>query len=381
MGVIKFLLLFFSVQGGTCCDPDSEYCTEQQGTITVEVGGSVTLPCTFSYPKKSDSSSEVKVYWREGKTSPCGNNPFIYNHTENQTHNDYSGRIFMVGNPKEQRTATIRIQNLRRSDGPMFCCRVEIRNNGKKEQWQNSHGTFIHFKDQVSVEHRNVVPAIMGEDIAIPCYVHNKSADTIQEVTWRIGTGDLCSEINIFSTWTNNNKSKHIERWSIVKFPKDLSLHVRNVTPSDSQRYCCEVKRKLRTAVSITTHLTEVLVEAEDTSQTTLIIASAVVLLLVIILCVIFIVLKKKGIICRKETGMKNYKAAGISPKLHSNSMNMNVPNVEHNDMLSGQEDSGGVVYAHLNVTSLQQGSANQNKKNNPESDSQVLYAAIRPNL
>ncbi|XP_075062550.1 sialic acid-binding Ig-like lectin 12 isoform X2 [Mixophyes fleayi] len=501
--------------------------------ITVEKGGNVTLPCTFSYPKDWDSSTVVKVYWRQGETSPCGNSPFIYNHTEKITHYLYRGRLFMEGNPEEQRTANIRIQNLRKTDGPVFCCRVVLENKERKEQWQNRHGTFIHFKDQFSIEQLDVVPVTKGEDVTIPCYVHYNPtfSDTIMKVTWKMGTSDLCSENKgIIGTWTKENKLDKFGQWPVVNFPEDLSLHVRNVTPSDSKRYCCEVRTRRGSVTGsahgtevvvadifseFKTHQSELLVELEDsvtincsysippdrdpmwigtywrvgspsniyayhpskdlvhsnykgrtelrgpadlhikgvgetdyatyycfvvfkfcvgpnivssviqhwshttlkktprtattvatgptsskhsipeanqsdaelnkdhssaqnTSQMTWIIASVVVLLIVIILCVIFIVLKKKGVICRKERGLKDvhYNTTELAPKLQSNSMKTDVQNVEHNDNATGQEDSEGVVYAHLNVKSLQQGAANRKEEDN--SDSQVLYADVR---
>ncbi|XP_075061882.1 sialic acid-binding Ig-like lectin 12 [Mixophyes fleayi] len=257
------VLLIYCFQGAYS-DPDKAYCIEQQGSIMVEEGGNVTLPCTFSYPKYWDSSTVVKVYWRQGNSSPCGNYPFIYHYTENQTHNDYSGRIFMVGNPKEQRTATIRIQNLRRSDGPLFCCRVVIENNGRKEQWQNRHGTFIHFKNQFSVEQLDVVPVTKGEDVTIPCYVHYNptSSDTTMKVTWKVGTSDLCSENkDIIGTWTEENKFDKFGQWSVVNFPEDLSLQVRNVTSSDSNQYCCEVRTR-RGSVTGSAYGTEIVVAA-----------------------------------------------------------------------------------------------------------------------
>ncbi|XP_063786217.1 uncharacterized protein LOC134934789 [Pseudophryne corroboree] len=227
----------------------------------VEEGGSVTLPCNFSYPEDGDSSTKVSVYWRQGRTSPCGDFDFIYYNTEGWTH-DYTGRISLVGNPQEQRTATITIQNLRKTDGPMFCCRVRIYNQRRHEMWQNRHGTIIHFKDQIFVEQTDVVPATEGEDVIIPCYVHNKSIDHIRAVTWRMGANVLCSDNGIIKTWMEDNKIEEIGRWSVVNFPEDLSLRVREVTSSDSYRYCCEVRTKLRGPIRGSARGTDLVVAA-----------------------------------------------------------------------------------------------------------------------
>ncbi|XP_063786917.1 uncharacterized protein LOC134935979 isoform X2 [Pseudophryne corroboree] len=502
MEAAKLLLLFFSIQGGAYCDPGNAYCTEQPGVIMVEEGGSVTLPCTFTYPEDWDSSTEVKVYWRQGNTSPCGNVDFIYNHTEGWTHRDYRGQISLVGNPQEQRTATIRIQNLKKTDGPMFCCRVRIENKGrngdKLKEWQNPPGTYIYFRDKISVEQTDVVPATLGEDVVIPCKVHNKP-DDIRAVTWRMGTSILCSNNSFINSWMEDNKMEEFGRWSVVNFPEDLSLHIRDVTSSDSYRYCCEVRTRLREPIRGSARGTDLVLtesnfehdvkaqwpepsgETKDSvtlncsyslppdkkplwigiywrvgntsdvyayhpstemvhpryrgrtelrgladlhimgvqetdsatyycfvvlkfcdglnnissviqygsrttldttmdplDQVTLIIIIAAVLLILIILCFIFIVLKKKGIICRKESELEDrtYITSDVAAKPTSDSKTMEMPNVETNPIPTGQEESGGVLYAHLNVTSLQPGTANRSGDDNV--DSQVLYAAVR---
>ncbi|XP_069610704.1 uncharacterized protein [Ranitomeya imitator] len=256
------LLLVLAIQEGSSDKKKGQYCTAQRGTIIVAVGGSVTIPCTFTYPQQKDRS--VQVYWRRGGNDRCGARDLIYNHTENWTHPNYTERISLVGNPKEEQTATITIRNLRKSDRPMFCCRIHLYEGSKIiQQWQNRHGTFIQFTDEFSVEQTDVVPAFIGENISIPCLFRYKGSSVIEEVTWTQGSSDLCVENNNKSVaWTERNKSEIRGRWSVLNFPQDLSLRITGVTAEDNNKqYCCKVKTTLRERSTVSSiHGTEVVV-------------------------------------------------------------------------------------------------------------------------
>lgn len=241
-------------------DENKAYCTEQPDSIRVDTGGSVIIPCHFSYPKNV-TQEEVRVYWRHAKGGRCGSNYFIYNHTERWTHADYRGRISMEGNPELERTATIRIQKLREKDGPMFCCRISIYYNGQiKEEWQNRHGTYIRFKDKFYVEQPDVVPAVMGENISIPCALHNKVSDAIGEIIWRVGKSDLCFENNEFLIWNTQNITQKVGRWRLQKSEKSFLLHIESVKDSDSLQYCCEVDTRTRSDGPSSTHGTQIVI-------------------------------------------------------------------------------------------------------------------------
>ncbi|XP_040202737.1 uncharacterized protein LOC120933544 [Rana temporaria] len=239
-----FILLLFCFQGDVYSKDDQTYCTEQPDSIMVDVGASVTIPCNFSYPKNG-YPGEVRVYWRQAKGGRCGNNEIIYSHTEKRTKADYRGRISMEGNPELERTATIRIQMLKETDGPLFCCKISLYSYGQpKETWQNQHGTYIKFKGQFYVEQPDVVPAVIGEDISIPCALHNKLSDAIEEIIWRVGTSDLCNENDEFLIWNTENITQRVGRWRLQKSENIFLLHIESVKHSDIQQYCCEVKTK-----------------------------------------------------------------------------------------------------------------------------------------
>ncbi|XP_066449910.1 uncharacterized protein [Eleutherodactylus coqui] len=97
--------------------------------------------------------------------------------------------------------------------------------------------------------------------------------------------------------------------------------------------------------------------------------------LFVLILCaVILIILKKRGVICRSRRGLD------IALKEQNPSENVPTPNAAAAASAPpmAPEDSGGILYAHLNVSSLQQKTNNRSKGSTPD-DSQVLYAAVKP--
>nr|XP_005315231.1 paired immunoglobulin-like type 2 receptor beta [Chrysemys picta bellii] len=130
------LLLLLPLVGAAAHDP--RYQITQPVSLSAPAGGSVTLPCTFTYPREIEPLQDLRVYWRRGGF----NGEFIYNHTERFTHPDYGGRIVLVGDPWGSRTASIRIDRLRESDASEYVCHVRVqKNNGKWEQWRSNLGT------------------------------------------------------------------------------------------------------------------------------------------------------------------------------------------------------------------------------------------------
>ncbi|XP_044138677.1 uncharacterized protein LOC122929232 isoform X2 [Bufo gargarizans] len=260
MKATSLLLLFFAIQEGRSNGEDETYCTEQRGTVIVEEKGSVTIPCNFTYSNPKGKPVDVRVSWKRSKLERCGDGETIYNHTRNWTHENYIGRISWGGNPNGEKKATITINDLRRTDGPTICCRMEIYvDNTYKDGFQNRHGTNIKFKDEFSVEQTDVVPAMIGEDITIPCFVHYKDPSVIDLVSWHIGSSDVCAENNENSIiWNQPITVDPGERWSVVAFPQDLSLRLKGVTSEDIKQYCCRVRTKLRNNIASSTHGTEV---------------------------------------------------------------------------------------------------------------------------
>ncbi|XP_063302099.1 uncharacterized protein LOC134601520 isoform X2 [Pelobates fuscus] len=272
MDVTNLLLIFWSLLGRI--HSEDTFCTNQVGFILVEEGGSVTIPCSFSYPKEDWDKSEITVHWRSGENSPCGRNEFIYNHTKPKpwTHENYTGRISMVGDPIRNKTASITIQNLNKKDGRMYCCRLQYKNHQNiDQQWQNPPGTFLRFPvtDKIYVDQLDAVPALKGETVIIPCYITypTGSTFTVQKVTWRKGDSDLCRDYGELHVWNLENKSERKDQFSLVNFPDDISLSIINVKSSNKNWYCCEVTSESRT---YSTHRATELAIIESKSNTEL---------------------------------------------------------------------------------------------------------------
>uniref|UniRef100_A0A8C0IUQ5 Ig-like domain-containing protein n=1 Tax=Chelonoidis abingdonii TaxID=106734 RepID=A0A8C0IUQ5_CHEAB len=83
-------------------------------SLSAPVGGSVTLPCAFTYPDEIEPLWDLRVYWGRGEV----HGEFIYNHTE--------------GSPTR----------ITGSDVPMYVCHVRVqKNNGQWVQWRGNSGT------------------------------------------------------------------------------------------------------------------------------------------------------------------------------------------------------------------------------------------------
>ncbi|XP_053575465.1 sialic acid-binding Ig-like lectin 8 [Bombina bombina] len=146
MEVLKSLLLLWCFQELIQCYGDNRYCADQVEALRVKAGDTVTIPCRISYPKDWDEHTTVSVSWRETNSTPCGNARFIYNHTDKWTDDKYKGRLSIVGNWNQHKEASLIIQELKTTDGPRFCCRVEIKNKEREQRWQNSHTTLLRFQ-------------------------------------------------------------------------------------------------------------------------------------------------------------------------------------------------------------------------------------------
>ncbi|CAM4707139.1 paired immunoglobulin-like type 2 receptor beta isoform X1 [Caretta caretta] len=129
------MLMLLPLAGAAAQDP--RYQITQPGYLSAPAGGSVTLPCNFTYPREIEPLQDLRVYWRLGFFGQ-----FIYNHTERFTRPDYGGRIVLVGDPRGSRMASIRIARLWVLDAGVYVCHITVRkNNGQWEQWRHHPGT------------------------------------------------------------------------------------------------------------------------------------------------------------------------------------------------------------------------------------------------
>ncbi|XP_039355653.1 paired immunoglobulin-like type 2 receptor beta [Mauremys reevesii] len=132
----ELLRLLRSLVGAVAQDP--RYTVTQPMSLSAPAGGSVTLPCAFTYPREIEPLRDLRVYWRRGGY----HGPFIYNHTEGFTLPDYGGRITLVGDPQGNRTASICINWLWKSDASEYVCHIRVqKNDGQWFQWRGNPGT------------------------------------------------------------------------------------------------------------------------------------------------------------------------------------------------------------------------------------------------
>ncbi|XP_018107011.2 uncharacterized protein LOC108710388 [Xenopus laevis] len=229
-------LLFFQGIGRTSSDP---FCAHQIRTIRVTEGQSITIPCTFTYNRNTYEvgKSEIRTEWGVSTGRRCGESDTSY---DILSISNYSGRISRPDPPYGNNSASITIHRLKPTDGPVICCRVEV-SGGSVDPftWNNRYGTLLIFTEpaEISVEQLDVIPALPGETITIPCYVHYPpgTRETLQTVTWRKGQDQFCSNSPALNTQDKTS------RYSVVDFPTDVSLQINRVQREDSGYYCCIV--------------------------------------------------------------------------------------------------------------------------------------------
>ncbi|CAH2272616.1 sialic acid-binding Ig-like lectin 14 [Pelobates cultripes] len=213
-------------------------------TIRVKEGGSTTIPCTFTFPEHVERSA-LEILWHDTEYGDCSNPTSIYNSSMNTAHDKYQGRISKMKNPIRNRTESIKIQRLNRTDGPVICCQVNIQNAEHTFSYFPSYGTHLLFSDQVWVDQLEAVPASLGEDVTIPCHINYTAGfikKNLQQVIWT--RGEKCLIANTTFTF----QAKHgwstlgYSNFSVVDFPNDVSLRIRNVQKEDTMIFCCSVK-------------------------------------------------------------------------------------------------------------------------------------------
>ncbi|CAH2272600.1 sialic acid-binding Ig-like lectin 14 [Pelobates cultripes] len=110
------------------------------------------------------------------------------------------------------------------------------------------------------LEQLDAIPALSGETITIPCHINypSEKRNSLSQVTWKMGSSDLCSENDGLFTWRSWNEHDQPERFSLVNFPDDVSLIIKDVRSTDQGQYCCEVSA--RSTILRSTHGTELAV-------------------------------------------------------------------------------------------------------------------------
>lgn len=254
MAAPLILLLLTALCGPVAAAKD--FCIEQPESLHVRVGESVTIPCTYSYPRSLDPAHMIKVSWRFTTGDRCGPSLFIYNGTNTipnlYTHTNYTGRLTLVGNVLNKRSGAIQIDNLKTSDTiGKYCCRITILDGlTEKKKWQNRHATQLVLAGSTSsrVNQLDTIPARVGASVTIPCgFTDSETLDFSKDVkvNWKAGSEDLCLNLNYIYNQTDNHiNDEYRGRVKLVTDPRGngtSSLHITGLTVRDSKRYCCNV--------------------------------------------------------------------------------------------------------------------------------------------
>ncbi|KAM8972549.1 uncharacterized protein RCH25_018286 [Pelodytes ibericus] len=206
----------------------------------VTEGGSVTISCSYNPNKYTNDNSEFRFYWGKSQDQRCYNIRKLYSSSENFIHRDYHGKITRTKIDDGNRTESITIHDLTKNDNLQVCCHIiELKNNTTLNTRKNIYGTQLLFSDHTWVDQLDTLIAVQGEDIIIPCRVHYPPGtnSTVQKVTWRQGKRCNSYYVDIYTS----RKMEMVEHFSVVNFPSDLSLHIRELRAEDKNRYCCIV--------------------------------------------------------------------------------------------------------------------------------------------
>ncbi|XP_069056336.1 CD226 antigen-like isoform X2 [Pleurodeles waltl] len=378
-------LLLLTALGPLAAEQD--FCIEQPESLRVRAGESVTIPCTYSYPRGSDPALVVEVSWRLSTGDRCGMAPVIYNHTQNHTHIDtnYTGRIHLVGNVHGKRSGAIQIDNLTYMDTiGKYCCRITIKNSTKKlEMWQNKHATQLVLADKPTtrVIQLDAIPARVGASVTIPCgFTYSGEVDSLNDVKvyWKAGNGSLCLEFKYIYNLTGNFEHEDYKhRVTLVTDPRGngtSSLHITDLREADSKRYCCILRVKGKWMSS--SHGTELIVG--DSGLTNIIIGIVAICAFLLILILIVLFLKKKGLICKGSKDVKNEAVSPAEIKLETltdHPKNSQHPvNSDVSQVSNVQKVDDGLLYAALNLKNA----SNNESRVQPFPQEETVYSAVR---
>ncbi|XP_063302092.1 uncharacterized protein LOC134601516 [Pelobates fuscus] len=230
------LALYFCTQGIWKVFSE-DHCVYQLETIRVSEGGSVTIPCTYSSSKYEYESVKYSFSWGESSNTDCSNHKTIYIANETFTHKKYQGRLFRNSDGNSE---SLTIHGLRRTDGPVICCLIiQTRVRHAPYTWRNLYGTSLLFTDELWVDQLHAIPAILGENITIPCYIRYTpwTRMHVHQVIWRKAAN--CFALNHTDIDTRNILESTNQQFPLVNYASDLSLRIHNIQKEDEDFYCC----------------------------------------------------------------------------------------------------------------------------------------------
>ncbi|XP_073479036.1 uncharacterized protein [Aquarana catesbeiana] len=237
-------------------------CVHQMTIRTVQSGGSVTIPCSYSDPGKPDE--DVRVIWGETDQEYCSSvtaEDTIISSSGNVTEK-YEGRLYREKDPNRNRTEYIKITGLEPTDGPRFCCLLYDIQYGNV--FKNSRlGTLLQFPGTEDITQLDEVMAVSREEGIIPCY-YSKDISDITKVTWYFADREshYCTHILIHE-WS---KARQYGRYSLVNFTQDISLHIHRLHVNNERSYCCVISTSTTRATLKSKQFTRLIVAEYQSS-------------------------------------------------------------------------------------------------------------------
>ncbi|XP_053367552.1 butyrophilin-like protein 2 [Clarias gariepinus] len=222
------LLLVFTCDGLHILGPS--------GPLTVQLGGSVMLPCFVETPlpikelevewKRNDSGSLVHL-WQEGESRP-----------ESQDHHYHKRANFFTEEIKHGNFSLL-LTNVTQDDTGVYKCVVYTN--------QESDETLIVIKEieHLIVSGAHVISAKAGEDITLNCSVDSHIIPkNIEEISWRKMDEDilvlLYQEGKVLTDSSHNRYRDRVEFFSTEERNKgNFSMKLKEVRTEDKGLYLC----------------------------------------------------------------------------------------------------------------------------------------------
>ncbi|KAM9431756.1 CD226 antigen-like isoform 2-T2 [Clarias gariepinus] len=224
------LLLVFTCDGFHVLGPS--------GPLTVQLGGSVMLPCFVETPlpmeeqevewKKNDSGSLVHL-WQDGESRP-----------ESQDQRYHERAHFFTEEIKHGNFSLL-LTNVTRDDTGVYKCVVYTN--------QESDKTLIEIKEieRFIVSGDTNISANIGEDITLTCSVDSHiPAEIIEEISWKKLEDEdilvlLYQEGKVLTDSSHERYKDRVEFFSAEERNKgNFSMKVKNARTEDIGLYICE---------------------------------------------------------------------------------------------------------------------------------------------